>query len=153
MRQAASRPLPRTLGSMNKLASWVVPVGTAMAGPYLSAYVESHWSLLLVPTLQALGVTARLGTLAVMTLFTVVGALLAAGLLSLPLGLVARSRAWIVGAAVGCVVVVASIVWLHPIALSFYSLVQLVAESLAHVFGCAQFTSLISHQRERHRAT
>lgn len=138
---------------MKNFVPWAVLVSTLIAGPYIYGFVQAYWSLLLVPTLLAVGAKATLSVLVIMTLFNVVGALFGAALLSLPIGFVLRSRAWIYGAVVGCVVAATLVIWLYPLDLSLFSLVHLIAESLALVVGCTLFTALVSrHQRQRRAA-
>lgn len=134
---------------MKSFTPWAVFVSTLLAGPYVYGFLAGYWSLLLVPTLLAVGVKAKSSVLVVMTLFNVVGALIGAALLSLPIGFVARSKAWLFGAVIGCVVAAALVTWLRPLDMTLFSLVQLIAESLTLVVGCGLFAAVVSRYRRR----
>jgi hypothetical protein len=137
---------------MNNFAPWLAATACVVAGPLIVAYVQGYWALLMVPTIQAFGATTQPSIFVVMALFNAVGALLAAAVLSLPLGLLARSKPWVLGAAVGLVVTLTIAFWVYPAQLSLFIVAQRVIEALAFVAGCAALTSLVSRFRRHHAA-
>jgi hypothetical protein len=84
-----------------------------------------------------------------MTLFNIVGALLAAMALSLPLGLVVRSKPLAAGAVVSSIVVVTTELLAYPLELPGFLLAMHAIELLSFVGACALMTQLISRLRAR----
>jgi hypothetical protein len=73
--------------------------------PFVYAFIQGYWAFLLVPTLQMLGVHSRAGTLAVIILFDIVGALMAAVALAFPLAFLARQPSPALGLSLGLITI------------------------------------------------
>ncbi|MCA3176938.1 MAG: hypothetical protein ING36_15635 [Burkholderiales bacterium] len=129
---------------MSNAKLWLVGLFCAAAGPYIVATIYGYWALLMTPAIQAVGAKAQPNIFAAITLFNMVGALLAAAVLSVPLGLVARSKPWVLGLLVGLVVAAAMELMVYPIERPGFHLAMHVIESVSFVGGCALMTSLIS---------
>ncbi len=137
---------------MKNLVPWFAAAACAIAGPYVVGYVVGYWALLMVPTIEAVGASTRPSILVVMAIFNVIGALLAAVVLSVPLGFFARPKPWAFGIGVGLIVVgIIAIGFLnYQVDTSWPHWLRLGLEAVAFVGGLAVFTSMISHLRRRH---
>jgi hypothetical protein len=85
--------------------AWLWLCAFCALAPFVYAYIQAYWAFLLVPTLQTLGVHSRPGTIAVITLFDIVGALMAAVALAFPLALLARQPSPALGLGLGLITI------------------------------------------------
>jgi hypothetical protein len=77
---------------------WFLFLVLAAIAPFLYANVQGYWALLLVPAAQFFSVAGHVQFAILLIIMNLLGALIVASLLSLPLGYVAKSRPYFFGA-------------------------------------------------------
>jgi hypothetical protein len=120
--------------------AWLYLVAFCVASSFVFVLVQGSVASLIVPTLSALGVASAIGVRVGFVGMSILGALLAAAVLCIPLGWLARERAPLFGTVVG-LVGGATILWiwqsLPPDGLIFWS--SRIPELVAFIGGCILF--------------
>lgn len=138
---------PHGIGDMiqrRTLLNIVFTVALCVAAPYVFAFIVGYWSLLLVPVIQALGLTSQFGIVITMGFMNALGALFAAAVLTTPLGWFVRERTLLYGCVVGVVASFVLFYWAPPLS-SAFEVGMRVAEYLSFVVGCMFFSLLGAH--------
>lgn len=73
--------------------SWVLLFVLTAVTPFVYAYVQGYWSLLLVPVIDLLSATGRIERTAIMVSMNFTGAILCAAMVAMPAGYLLRMRA------------------------------------------------------------
>ena len=123
--------------------------------PFLYANIQAYWALLLVPVGQFFSVSGKVPNAILIVAMNLCGALIAAAVLSLPLGYVAKDRPYLFGALLS----LAPLIFLLSVLenqqdLTTSTRVIRVAEDLSIVVAFVAMARLGAHLRLlRHKAT
>jgi hypothetical protein len=119
---------------------WSCLLAFCAASPFVSVLVQGYMARLIVPTLSAVGASSATGLLAGIFVLNVLGTLVAAAILCVPLGWLAPRRPALFGAIVGLVGGVV-VLWLGsstpPDGVALWAL--RIMELVAFVGGCILF--------------
>jgi len=77
---------------------WVLLLALSAVAPFMYGNIQGYWALLLVPAVQLLSVSGKAPLAIVMVIMNLLGALIVATILSVPLGYVAKDRPYLFGA-------------------------------------------------------
>ena len=134
---------------------WLLLLALAAIAPFLYGYIQAYWALLLVPVGQLFSISGKVPNVILIVGMNLLGALIAAALLSLPLGYVAKDRPYLFGALLS----LAPLIFLFWILenqqdLTTFLRVIRVAEYLSIVVAFVAMAKLGAHLRSlRHKAT
>ncbi|MFP5408309.1 MAG: hypothetical protein ACLGGY_03410 [Gammaproteobacteria bacterium] len=126
------------------LLNIVLTAALCVGAPYVFALIVGYWSLLLVPFIQALGLTSQFGIVITMGFVNALGALLAAAVMAIPLGWFVREWALLYGCVVGVVASFVLLYWAPPLS-SAFEVGMRVVEYLSFVVGCMFFSLVGAH--------
>jgi hypothetical protein len=119
---------------------WFCLLACCAGSPFLFVILQSYVARLIVPTLQALGVTSATELYLVVLGMNVLGALITAAILCIPLGWLARRHPAVLGAIVGLVGGLAlSWIWRSLPSDGVVSWVPRIVEVGAFIGGCILF--------------